>query len=387
LTIVAQTRPFVIGVDCHARTHTYAIIEASTKRQVACEQFPTTSAGISRALGWVGRRIDGHMGCLWAVEGIGSYGARLARAVTDAGYDVAEAPRMNARGRRGLGKSDPLDATAIGAAVLGLEEPQLRVPRRDEGTRAGLRILSAARDQLTRERTMNVNALIALLRAHDLGVDARKPLVPAQIAAITRWRERQEQMELAIAREEAVRLARRALEVTTQLAANQKRMTELIQQSPAAPLLEMVGAGAVSVAAVLTAWSHPGRVRSEAAFASLAGVNPLPASSGNTVRHRLNRGGDRRLNRALHTITMTRMVHHPGTREYVAKRTQEGRGYREIRRSLKRYLARTLYRQLNTLYASMDPARPRVAGAEPSQLVGEYRDSAPRLGLIAAPAS
>jgi transposase len=84
---------------------------------------------------------------------------------------------------------------------------------------------------------------------------------------------------------------------------------------------------------------------------------------------------------------MTRMVHHLETREYVAKRTQEGRSYHEIRRSLKRYIARTLYRQLNTLYASMDPARPRVAGAEPSQLVGARGDSAPRLGLIAAPAS
>ena len=356
MAIVAQTRPFVIGVDCHARTHTYAVIEASTKRQVASEQFPTTPAGISRALSWVGRRTDGDMACLWAIEGVGTYGARLARGVTDAGYDVAEAPRMNARGRRGLGKSDPLDAAAIGTAVLGLEEPQLRAPRRDEGTRAGLRILSAARDQLTRDRTLNANALLALLRAHDLGIDARKPLVPAQIVTITRWRERQEQLELSIAREEAVRLARRVLEVTTQLAANQKRMTDLIQQSPAAPLLEMVGAGAVTIATVLTAWSHPGRVRSEAAFASLAGVNPLPASSGNTVRHRLNRGGDRRLNRALHTITMTRMVHDPGTREYVTKRTQEGRSYREIRRSLKRYIARTLYRQLNTLYAAAEPA-------------------------------
>lgn len=155
----------------------------------------------------------------WAVEGIGSYGARLARAVTDAGYDVAEAPRMNARGRRGIGKSDPLDAAAIGTAVIGLEESRLRAPRRDEGTRAGLRILSAARDQLTRERTVNVNALIALLRAHDLGIDARKPLVPAQIATITSWRERQEQIELSIAREEAVRLARRVIEVTTHLTA------------------------------------------------------------------------------------------------------------------------------------------------------------------------
>ncbi|GAA3406152.1 IS110 family transposase [Pseudarthrobacter polychromogenes] len=362
LTIVAQTRPFVIGVDCHARTHTYAIIEASTKRRVACEQFPTTSAGISRALAWVGRRTDGEMACLWAVEGIGSYGAHLAKAVADAGYDVAEAPRMNARGRRAIGKSDPLDAAAIGTAVLALEETQLRAPRRAEGTRAGLRILSAARDQLTRDRTVNVNALVALLRAHDLGFDARKPLVPSQIATITRWRERKEQIELSIAREEAVRLARRVLEVTTQLTANQKRMTELIQQSPAAPLLEMVGAGAVTVATVLTAWSHPGRVRSEAAFASLAGVNPLPASSANTVRHRLNRGGDRRLNRALHTIIMTRMVHDPGTRDYVTKRTQEGRSYREIRRSLKRYIARTLYRQLNVLYATAEPAPSQAGG-------------------------
>ncbi|MDI2021114.1 hypothetical protein PJL18_01632 [Paenarthrobacter nicotinovorans] len=307
------------------------------------------------------------MACLWAVEGIGSYGARLAKAVTDAGYDVAEAPRMNARVRRGIGKSDPLDAAAIGTAVLGLEVSQLRTPRRDEGIRAGLRILNAARDQLTRDRTVNVNALIALLRAHDLGTDARKPLVSAQIASISRWRERDEPIELSIAREEAVRLARRVLEVTTQLSANQKRMTELIQQSPAAPLLEIVGAGAVTVATVLTAWSHPGRVRSEAAFASLAGVNPLPASSGNTVRHRLNRGGDRRLNRALHTITMTRMVHDPGTRDYVAKRTQEGRSYREIRRSFKRYIARTLYRQLNTLYTTEEPPRTFVAGEAPGQ--------------------
>ena len=126
MTIVAQTRPFVIGVDCHARTHTYAIIEASTKRQVACEQFPTTPAGISRALAWVGRRTDGDMACLWAVEGIGSYGARLATAVTDAGYDGA---------CRGMGKSDPLDAAAIGTAVLGLEESQLRIPRRESWVR------------------------------------------------------------------------------------------------------------------------------------------------------------------------------------------------------------------------------------------------------------
>lgn len=377
LTIVAQTRPFVIGVDCHARTHLrhHRDQDQATDRLLAVpdhlgRDFPRTCLGRRR-------RTDGDMACLCVDEGIGSYGARLARAVIDAGYDVAEAPRMNARGRRAIGKSDLLDAAAIGTAVIGLEESQLRAARKDEGNRAGLRILTAARDQLSRERTMNVNALIALFRAHDLGIDARKPLVPAQFATITRWRERDEQIELLIAREEAVRLARRVHEVTTQVAANQKRMTELIRESPAAPLLEMIGAGAVTVATVLTAWSHPGRVRSEAAFASLAGVNPLLASSGNTVRHRLNRGGDRRLNRALHTIAMTRMVHDPGTRDYVAKRIQEGRSYREIRRSLKRYIARTLYRQLNILYATAVPALSPVG-----QPLAESRSMSPATAVL-----
>src|SRR5205085_3481434 len=130
-----------------------------------------------------------------------------------------------------------------------------------------------------------------------------------------------------------------------ELSENTKHTVKLLQQSPARVLLEQAGIGPVTAAIVTAAWSHPGRLRNEAAFASLAGVNPIPASSGNTVRHRLNRGGDRRVNRALHTITMTRMVHDPGTRDYVAKRTQEGRSYREIRRALKRYIARTLYRQ------------------------------------------
>ena|SRR5690625_1078588 len=97
----------------------------------------------------------------------------------------------------------------------------------------------------------------------------------------------------------------------------------------------------------LTAWSHEGRVRNDAAFASLAGVNPIPASSGNTVRHRLNRGGDRRLNSALQMVAISRMTHHPQTRSYVDKRRAEGRTDREIRRCIKRYLARRIYRILN----------------------------------------
>ena len=108
----------------------------------------------------------------------------------------------------------------------------------------------------------------------------------------------------------------------------------------------------MTAAVVYTAWSHLGRVRSEAAFAALAGVNPIPASSGNTVRRRLNRGGDRRLNSAIHMATVVRMVHDPVTRAYANRRRAEGKTDREIRRCIKRYLARRLYRHLNTAAGS-----------------------------------
>ena len=113
----------------------------------------------------------------------------------------------------------------------------------------------------------------------------------------------------------------------------------------------MRGVGPVTAAILLTAYSHEGRVRSEAAFANLAGAAPLPASSGNTIRHRLNRRGDRQLNGALDVIARVRISCDSITRDYVTRRTAEGKTSREIRRSLKRYLARSLFRQLNTLMA------------------------------------
>ncbi len=205
---------------------------------------------------------------------------------------------------------------------------------------------------MTNQRTANVNALTGLVRAVDLGIDARKSLTRAQIIEISRWRSRDESLADATARTEAVRLARRVIDLNDTLRANQARMTELIQASQAAPPLEKTGIGPLTTAVVLTAWSHPRRVRSQAAFAGLADLNPIPASSGNTVRHRLNRGGDRRLNKALHIATIVRMTHDPATRAYVQRRTAEGLSLPEIRRCLKRYLARHLYRSLNSLHAT-----------------------------------
>lgn len=271
----------------------------------------------------------------------------MAGVVAAEGFPVAEAPRMDAKKRRGVGKSDALDTHRIAAAALPLRLEKLRRPRVNDGVRQALRILITARNAMSTERTRSVNALTALLRAHNLGFDARKALSGDQITDVSRWRAREEELSLSIARTEAIRLAKRVLELDDQLETNEKQLTELVQISEAAPLLQETGFGPVSAATCLTAWSHQGRVPNEAAYASLAGVNPIPASSGNTVRHRLNRGGNRSLNRALHMVALTKMTHDPETRKYVEKRRAEGRTNREIRRCIKRYLARRVHRTLN----------------------------------------
>jgi transposase len=355
MTIVAHAYPFVIGVDAHARNHALAVLASPIGELLDETQFPATVAGLQRAVSWVARRTGGDLAVLWVIEGVGTYGARLARAANDAGYAVAEAGRMSARANRGVGKSDPLDARRIAQSVLAVDVAMLRRPRADDGVRAAVRVLIASRDHISTERTSAANALTALIRVADLGIDARRPLTAAQITAMAAWRARDEDLATAVARKEAGRLAKRVIAADRELAANTKQMTDLLNASPARVLLDQPGIGPVTAAVALAAWSHPGRVRSEAAFASLAGVNPIPASSGNTVRHRINRGGDRRLNRALHMAAVTRIRMDPRTRAYVERRTAEGRTPREIRRCLKRYLARQIYRQLNAAETALNP--------------------------------
>lgn len=356
MSIVAHSHPFVVGVDTHARNHVYAILAANTGALLETRAFPTTAAGINRAITWVARRTEADADTLWVIEGAASYGAILAGTVTAHRFPVAEAPRMDAKKRRGTGKSDALDAHQIAAATLPLPVEKLRRPRLNDGLRQGVRILVTARESMSKDRTRSVNALNALVRSNDLGMDARRKLNGSQITEVSRWRPRDEDMAPSIARTEAVRLAKHILELDEQLRTNEQQLDELVKASEAAPLLEEKGFGAISAAKCLTAWSHEGRVRNEAAFASLAGVNPIPASSGNTVRHRLNRGGDRTLNSALHMVAITRMTHDAQTRVYVEKRRAEGRTDKEIRRCIKRYLARRVYRMLNDSAATMKAA-------------------------------
>ncbi|GFG72270.1 IS110 family RNA-guided transposase [Mycolicibacter senuensis] len=343
MSIVAEHYEIVIAADTHAATHTLALVNAVNGAVDSQEVFPNTPAGLDRACRWITRMAVGKS-TLVVVEGIGSYGAGLADRVADAGLLVVEPSAMPAAQRRGIGKTDGLDAVRIARSVLGVETSRLRFPR-STGPRVALRVLAVAREQMVAERTRVINALTALLRTVDLGVDTRKPLAHSQFKVIVAWRNRNEDPVTGICRQEAIRLAKRITDLDAELADNRKRL-DVTVADVAPELCELPGVGSVVAASVLTAWSHPGRVRSEAAFAALAGTCPIPASSGNTVRHRLNRGGDRRLNRALTTIVIVRMRIHAPTRAYVARRRAEGRTTKEIMRSLKRYITRQLYRTL-----------------------------------------
>jgi transposase len=344
MAIVADQYDFVVGVDTHAASHTLALISADTGAVRQQAQFPANTAGLRRAVGWIQRHTQ-NATALIVIDGAGSYGATFTEQLAAAGWTVAEAPDVPASTRRRRGKSDAVDAVAMAQAARSLDINQLCWPRA-AGERTALRVLTVAREQMSGERTRAVNALTALLRTVDLGIDARRGLTTATIATVAAWRARSDNDTLAICRAEAIRLARRIRALDAELAANHTALHQAVT-AQARQLLALPGVGAVVAATVLLAWSHPGRVRSEAAFAALAGASPLPASSGNSTRYRLNRGGDRRLNRALYTVALVRMGHDPRTRDYVTRRTREGRTKREIMRSLKRYISRQLFRTLN----------------------------------------
>jgi len=344
MPIVAEQYRFVTGVDTHARTHSLALVDTTSGRQVDAADFPATAAGYARATNWLTRRSGDPIAVLVSMEGTGSYGAKLREHLTTRAFRVVEAPSPSRALRRRKGKSDQLDALRAAQAVLPLPTDRLIEAKTGQVITA-LRVLSVARDGMTRQRTAAINALTALLRTVELGVDARKPLTTKQIREVAAWRPRRESVAERVSRTEAVRLAKSIQSLRELLDRNVQELNDLAREM-APDLLALPGIGPVNAAVILASWSHPGRVRSEAAFAALAGTCPLPASSGNTTRHRLNRGGDRRLNRAIHTIAIVRMNCDARTREYVLKRTQEGQSKKEIIRSLKRYITRQIFKTL-----------------------------------------
>ncbi len=346
MTILAQIIDAAVGVDTHRDTHE-AEITSPTGAVLATTQVPNTSAGFIRLLDWITEHAPGP-NVVVAVEGTRSYGIGLTRSLTAAGLTVLECEQPTTTARRGKGKTDAIDAHLAALFVLRQDDRHLPTPRAD-GIREGLRILLSARSELTTTSTAQTNRLRALLlTGDDEDRDtARRALTDTALAGLARRRRpTSTHPHERVRHGELRRLAVALREASRALKANRAQMLELLHEI-APGLTDRPGVGPVSAAQTVVSFSHPGRVRNDAAFAALAGTSPLAASSGQRTRHRLNRGGDRALNRAVHTIALTRMRSCPRTRSYVARRTAEGKTTREIRRVLKRYITRELYRALS----------------------------------------
>ncbi|WP_220456793.1 IS110 family RNA-guided transposase [Changpingibacter yushuensis] len=307
MSIVAHSYSYVVGVDTHARSHTLAIIDAATAAEIDAAQFPSTPAGAARCISWITRRTSTKTAqVLVSMEGTNSYGSVLRESMESSGFQVAEAPRLLIRGKRRTAKSDPIDAASIAVRTLPIPVERLTVPRSGD-ERQSLRILLGARSGMTRTATAMINVLTALVRTNDLGVDARRPLSKKQIRQISAWRTRDtDSLSQRTARAEAKRVANTITNLWEETKTNLEAL-DALTSSISPTLRALVGVGPVSAAQFLISWSHPGRIHNEAAFASLAGASPIPASSGNTKRHRLNRGGDRQLNQALHNVILVKM--------------------------------------------------------------------------------
>lgn len=340
--MLADNVAYVIGVDTHAGAHALALLEARTQRTRRSLSIPATRRGYRQALRLARRQAPGRR--VWALEGSGSYGAGLARFLAERGEQVLEVERPRREGRRGRLKSDPLDAERAARQVLAGQAGAL--PRLGSETQA-LRALLTTREGAVVASTAALNELRALLLSAppELRERLQGRSRGALLEACARLRPGPAGSERA-----ACALALRSLALRVQRLREEARTLEdeLARRVRAlAPaLLARRGVGPICAATLLVAWSQPGRLRSEAAFARLGGVAPIPASSGKVVRHRLDRGGDRRLNRALHTIVLSRRRVDAETKTYIARRVSEGKSEREAVRCLKRYVARSLFRVL-----------------------------------------
>jgi transposase len=332
----------VLGVDTHAEEHVAAVITALGVL-VASSAFAATAPGYRALVAWA----RGHGAVRRAgVEGTGSYGAALARHLRAAGVAVIEVNRPDRAARRRRGKTDAVDAEAAARAVLGGQAAV--TPKTADGPVETLRLLKLAKDSAVKARTQAINQLKAVLVGAD--PELREAMTGLGRAALIRRcaeladPDTTDDDGVAATVAYTLRLlAHRVQHLSAEVNELAKRITHAIE-AHAPQLLERRGVGPDSAAALLiTAGDNPERLHTEASLAALCGASPIEASSGKTRRHRLNRGGDRQANAALHRIAITRLRCDQRTRDYVDRRTAEGKTRREALRCLKRYIAREIY--------------------------------------------
>jgi transposase len=336
----------VAGVDTHLDTHTAALCDARGRVQEQL-QVPATAAGYERLLCWARDAAAGRP-LAWAVEGTRHYGLGLARHLAGRAEQVEEIEATRHIGKRRAGKSDPIDAVRAARELLARPHPgQMRA----DGDREVLRLLMIDRDNAVGSAKTARTALTSVLVTAPAPLRDRLRHIPperrARACAQLACPARADRLT-RITYQTLTRLGQRAVALTEVADDLEARIAAIVEDMTPGLVAAEYGLGALTAAQILLSWSHAGRIRTEAAFAMLSGTAPVPVSSGRTDRHRLNRLGDRQLNRALHVIAVARMRAHPGTQAYIQRRRAEGKTDREIRRCIKRYLARHIYRALNS---------------------------------------
>jgi transposase len=353
MTMLAELVEVVIGVDTHKDSHTAAVLQARTGAVLARQTVSADPDGYEELL----VLAEQHPALrAWAMEGSGGYGAGLARHLGERGEVVVELDRPVRPARRAGAKSDLIDAER--AARDALSRTRLAQPKTGP-ERAALQMHLTARRAAVEASADAQRQLHALVITAPEAVRTRfrgqSTAVMITTAARLRPGATRGQADVVAAVTVLHALAARIRHLQAEATAHERTIRALVR-SWRADLLELPGVGPIVAATVLAAWSHPGRCRNDAAFAMLAGAAPIPASSGKTIRYRLNRSGDRQLNRALHVVVLNRLQRDPDTRAYAERRRAEGKTDREIKRCLKRYVARQLYRQLETPPSPLDPA-------------------------------
>jgi transposase len=343
MAMLAEVVDVVIGVDTHKHTHTPAVVTAATGAVVNQATVAATTAG-SRQLLALATQQPGQR--IWAIESTGGYGAGLTRFLHAHHEQVVELDRPKRATRRHGAKSDPLDATRAAREALGRD--QLAQPRA-AGHRAALQVRLTARRsavQATGDAQRQLHALVTAA-PETLRGRLRNMATPQLVTACRRLRHHSDwDTETTATAASLCALARRIQLLDHETAQHTRAITTLVRAWRPDDLLTRCGVGPIVAASVLCAWSHAGRCRSDAAFAMLGGAAPIPASSGQTVRVRRNRSGDRQLNQALHLVVLTRLRHDPATRADAQRPRAQGKTNRELRRCLVRDVARQLYRLL-----------------------------------------
>ena len=335
--------PVTVGVDTHLDLHVAVALDHMGRR-LDDLTVPTTEAGYAKLLRWA--EALGNLERV-GIEGAGSFGAGLARFLRERGVEVLEVGRPKRRDQHRSGKSDPIDAELAARAVLA--GTAIGEAKDSEGTVEMIRVLRAARRSAVKARAQAAKQLKALLvtAPENLRTELRGLSTAKLVRRAAGFRPGDLPEDVAAATKFALRsIARRYRTLSEEIRELDGHLARLVTDTAPA-LVAVHGVGVDTAATLLVAVGQdPKRLKSEAAFAHMCGVAPIPASSGKVVRHRLNRRGNRDANRALHVVAAERMSRDERTRAYAERRTSEGKSKRETMRCLKRYIARELYKVL-----------------------------------------